>query len=138
MLNPDRIMLLCFNLGKLIESPDVDEKELGLTLSLFFLHHHPDIVICDILTSDQVLARDTILKRQNMIIFDCLKQVDQINLERANSSTPRRTDQDEKPGARSLDFPSQGHSQSSLRKSSKLESLSSDRLETEIAKMINR
>ena len=52
MLNPDRIMLLSFNLGRLIESPDVDEKELGLTLSLFFLRHHQEILICDICTSD--------------------------------------------------------------------------------------
>lgn len=40
MLNPDRIMLLNFNLGSLIESTEPSEKELGLTLSMFFLHHH--------------------------------------------------------------------------------------------------
>ena len=51
MLNPDRIMLHGFNLGRFIESPDVDERELGLTLSLYFLRHHPTIVISDICTN---------------------------------------------------------------------------------------
>ena len=76
MLNPDRIMLHSFNLGRLIESPDVDERELGLTLSLYFLRQHPTIVICDICTNDQIVARDTIMKRQSCIIFDCLKELD--------------------------------------------------------------
>ena len=38
MLNPDRIMLLSFNLGKLVESPDVEEKDLGMALALYFLN----------------------------------------------------------------------------------------------------
>ena len=52
MLNPDRTMLHGFNIGRLIESEDVDERELGLTLSLYFLRHHPSIVICDICTDE--------------------------------------------------------------------------------------
>lgn len=52
MLQPDRIMLLSFNLGRLIESPDVDEKELGIGLSLFLLKNSPDILICDICSGD--------------------------------------------------------------------------------------
>ena len=52
LLNPDRVMLIGFNLGRMVESPDVDEKNLGLTLSLFFLRNHPDIVISDICTNE--------------------------------------------------------------------------------------
>lgn len=75
MLNPDRIMLQSFNLGRLIESHDHDEKELGLTLSLFILRQHPTIVISDICSTEQVQARDTIHKRQSQIVFDCLKDL---------------------------------------------------------------
>lgn len=56
LLNPDRIMLHGFNLGRLIESPDVDEKNLGLTLSLFFLRNDPEIVISDICSNEQIRA----------------------------------------------------------------------------------
>lgn len=76
MLNPDRIMLLGFNLGRLIESPDVDEKNLGLTLSLYFLRNHSDIVISDICTNEQRHARDIIHKHQSMVFFECLKDLD--------------------------------------------------------------
>ena len=48
MLNPDRIMLLSFNLGRLIESADSDEKDLGLSMSMYFLRHHLDVVLSDI------------------------------------------------------------------------------------------
>ena len=62
MLNPDRDMLLCWNLGQLIESSDEEEKYLGLSLALYFLEKHPTIILSDICTNDQVTARDTILK----------------------------------------------------------------------------
>ena len=63
LLKPDRQMLISLNLGKLLESLDVDEKELGLSLCLFLLRHDEKIVICDILTNDQIIARDIISKR---------------------------------------------------------------------------
>ena len=69
-------MLLGFNLGRLIESPDVDEKNLGLTLSLYFLRHHPDILISDICTNEQVMARDIIQKHQSLVIIESLKDID--------------------------------------------------------------
>ena len=47
MLNPDRIMLLSFNLGKLIESPDVEEKDLGMALALYFLNQ-TSLILSDI------------------------------------------------------------------------------------------
>ena len=79
LLNPDRVMLIGFNLGRMIESPDVDEKNLGLTLSLFFLRNHSDIVISDICTSEQVTARDIILKHQTFVIYECLKDLHATN-----------------------------------------------------------
>ena len=63
MLNPDRVMLLSFNLGRLIESPDVDERDLGLTMSMYFLQYHPQVIISDLCSDEQVIARDLILKR---------------------------------------------------------------------------
>ena len=56
-------MLLSFNLGKLLESPDVDEKELGLSLCLYLIRHDKNILLCDMLTNDQVIARDIVMKR---------------------------------------------------------------------------
>ena len=75
LLNPDRIMLLGFNLGRLIESPDVNEKYLGLTISLIFLRNHPDILISDICTNEQIRARDIILKHQSLVYSECLKDL---------------------------------------------------------------
>lgn len=69
-------MLLSFNLGKLLESPDVDEKELGLSLCLFLIRHDSDTLLCDILTNDQVIARDTVMKRQQEMFFDCIQEMD--------------------------------------------------------------
>ena len=57
-------MLLSLNLGKLVESIDVDEQDLGLEICLFLLRHDKGVLLCDILTNDQVIARDTITKRQ--------------------------------------------------------------------------
>ena len=62
MLKADRQMLLSFNLGKLLESPDVDEKELGLSLCLYLIRHDKNILLCDMLTNDQVIARDIVMK----------------------------------------------------------------------------
>ena len=56
-------MLISLNLGKFLESPDVDEKELGLGLCLFLLRHDDKTLICDFLTNDQVIARDIVTKR---------------------------------------------------------------------------
>ena len=47
MLNPDRLMLHSFNLASFIESVDVEEKDLGLTLSLYLLHHDPSTILSD-------------------------------------------------------------------------------------------
>ena len=52
MLKPDRKMLLSFSLGKLLESPDVDEQELGLGFCLFLLRQDRNILLCDMLTND--------------------------------------------------------------------------------------
>ena len=45
-------MLISLNLGKLVESLDVDEQELGLEICLFLLRHDKGTLVCDILTND--------------------------------------------------------------------------------------
>ena len=75
LLEPDRKMVLGFNLGRLIESPDVDERRIGLTMALLFLTRHDEILISDICSDEQVQARDTIHKRQSMAIFECLRDL---------------------------------------------------------------
>jgi len=52
LLNPDRILLHSFNLGRMIESADCDARELGLTLSLYLLRYHPTLVLADICMHD--------------------------------------------------------------------------------------
>ena len=69
-------MLISLNLGKLLESPDVDEKELGLGLCLFLLRHDDKTLICDFLTNDQVIARDIVTKRQMSMFYDCIQEMD--------------------------------------------------------------
>ena len=76
MLNPDRIMLLSFNLGKLVESPDVEEKDLGMALALYFLNQ-TSLILSDLFQNEQIVARDTILKRQSAIIFECIQEIDE-------------------------------------------------------------
>ena len=68
-------MVLGFNLGRLIESPDVDERRIGLTMALLFLTRHEEILISDICSDGQVQARDTIHKRQSMAVFECLRDL---------------------------------------------------------------
>ena len=73
LLEPDRTMVQGFNLGRLIESIDVDEKTLGLTMALFLLTKHADIIISDICADDQVTARDRIHKQQAMAVIDLMR-----------------------------------------------------------------
>ena len=51
VFNPDRTVLQSLNLGKLIESPDCEEKELGIAISLLLMDRIPQTVLSDIIGS---------------------------------------------------------------------------------------
>ena len=47
-------MLLSFNLGKLIESPDVEENDLGIAISLYFLSQ-TSLILSDLFSNEQIM-----------------------------------------------------------------------------------
>ena len=54
--------MLSLNLGRLVESVDEREEALGLEMCLFMLRYDKSILLCDLLTNDQIIARDRITK----------------------------------------------------------------------------
>ena len=77
LLELDRPMVQGFNLGRLIESVDVDEKTLGLAMALFLLTKHADVIISDICADDKVTARDRIHKHQALALIELLRESNQ-------------------------------------------------------------